>query len=647
MKRTMAALAAGLAFAATGLAKTDPAGSWCGGRMSVGCNYWASHAGMYMWRNWNAQQVEKDLDLLAAHGMTMLRVFPLWPDFQPLTAEYGIRGRFHGYRQDGRPFANPACVDEEMMGRFRFLCDAAEKCGIRLVVGLVTGWMSARLFVPPALETKNVLTDPEAVKWEVRFVRHFVREMKGHRAIAAWDLGNEIDCMGEGEEPQLWNWIFAISSAIRLEDATRPVVSGLHGVSSLETKRVNARQHAELLDVMTTHPYPLFTPNCNTAPFNTMRNGCHAACETVYYADMTGKPAFVEEAGSLGPSIASEEHAAATMRASLFSSWANGISAYLWWCGFNQDRLDFAPYRWTAIERELGLFTADGEPKPTAIAMRDFAAFLKSLPFDTLPARRKDAVVVLSETRDDWKKAQGAWLLGRRAGIDVAYALAEGDELPSAPLYVLSSCGGSMEYTREAYWRVLRKAQEGATVLITLGNGSILSNLREVAGVKTEDFFQIGSDVAVTVDGVRFSVREPSTRLLAAEGAQVVAADQNGRPALTVKPYGRGKVVFFNAAIELNAQDTAWPVYRFAAREAGIRRLVEATGDVRTVGFTEHPCKDGKVLVVAVNYAPEKTVCPVRVDGKVSRIWNGRLADGRLEIAPNDGCVFELTPEGR
>ena len=36
-----------------------------GGEFSVGCNYWASHAGMYMWRNWDAKQVEKDLDKLA------------------------------------------------------------------------------------------------------------------------------------------------------------------------------------------------------------------------------------------------------------------------------------------------------------------------------------------------------------------------------------------------------------------------------------------------------------------------------------------------------------------------------------------------------------------------------------------------------
>ena len=144
------------------------------GRFEVGCNYWASHAGIYMWRDWNGKQVEKDLDRLAACGMTVLRVFPLWPDFQPLTAEYGGGGSFRGYAQAGESLKNEAAVDDAMVGRFRFLCNVAEKRGMKLVVGLVTGWMSGRLFVPPALETKNVLTDPDAIAWQCQIGRAHV-----------------------------------------------------------------------------------------------------------------------------------------------------------------------------------------------------------------------------------------------------------------------------------------------------------------------------------------------------------------------------------------------------------------------------------------------------------------------------------------
>ena len=49
----------------------------------VGCNYWASHAGTRMWRNWDAASVEADLAALSKAGVQVIRAFPLWPDFQP------------------------------------------------------------------------------------------------------------------------------------------------------------------------------------------------------------------------------------------------------------------------------------------------------------------------------------------------------------------------------------------------------------------------------------------------------------------------------------------------------------------------------------------------------------------------------------
>lgn len=32
----------------------------------TGCNYWASHAGLRMWRDWDGAQVEKDLVALGS-----------------------------------------------------------------------------------------------------------------------------------------------------------------------------------------------------------------------------------------------------------------------------------------------------------------------------------------------------------------------------------------------------------------------------------------------------------------------------------------------------------------------------------------------------------------------------------------------------
>ena len=75
----------------------------------VGCNYWASHAGTNMWRNWDEASVEADLRALSENGVEVIRAFPLWPDFQPLTAHEKwssllreVRNRFRIRRSAGR-----------------------------------------------------------------------------------------------------------------------------------------------------------------------------------------------------------------------------------------------------------------------------------------------------------------------------------------------------------------------------------------------------------------------------------------------------------------------------------------------------------------------------------------------------------------
>lgn len=69
----------------------------------LGCNYWASHAGIYMWRNWDKQVVEQDMKHLQKCGVRVLRVFPLWSDFQPLTL--AKNNGFHEFLHGDQPGA--------------------------------------------------------------------------------------------------------------------------------------------------------------------------------------------------------------------------------------------------------------------------------------------------------------------------------------------------------------------------------------------------------------------------------------------------------------------------------------------------------------------------------------------------------------
>ena len=61
-----------------------PSALFSSGYFFVGCNYWASHAGTRMWSNWKQEIIEQDFQKLADANIQVLRIFPLWPDFQPL-----------------------------------------------------------------------------------------------------------------------------------------------------------------------------------------------------------------------------------------------------------------------------------------------------------------------------------------------------------------------------------------------------------------------------------------------------------------------------------------------------------------------------------------------------------------------------------
>lgn len=624
--------------------------SFPGTKFFTGCNYWASHAGMYMWREWNPQQVDADMALLEANGMSVIRVFPLWPDFQPLTAEYAGAGYVRDIGQSGGPLKNDAGIDDEMIARFRYLCDSASAHNLKLVVGLLTGWMSGRLFVPPALESKNVLTDAVAIRWEVRFVNYFIASLKDHPAIVAWDLGNECNVMGGVKEAESWTWMQTISSAIRLADPTRPVVSGMHSCSTCVNSSWNLFQQGELMDVLTTHPYPLWTPDCNREPFDTMRDELHPACETSLYAGFSGKPAFVEEAGSMGPTVVSDAKAAASMRAALFSSWADGLHGYLWWCAFDQDKLGFAPYDWTFIERELGLFRFDSSPKQTALAMKEFSEFLKSLPFDTLPPKQIDAVCLVTSRHDGWRSAFGSYLLSRQAGFDIRFAAAE-NKLPESKFYILPSAPGYDGYSARAWHALLDKIEAGATALISLGGSAGHTEFEAVTGLEVVTHHQTSRSGSFEIDEVTVAFGDSFTRILASKGAKVLAADESGNPMLSVHHYGNGKVVFCNFDIEGygiehggawtgDAINPLWRVYAVAAHEAGVSRIVKK--DIPTVGITEHPRGNGTALCVAINYEPLPVNCPIRINGKLGRVFRGEIKDSRLVINANDAAVFEV-----
>ena len=660
-KRTIFSMAVASALAAVTAAQAQPKAPdgpgdiFTQGEFFVGCNYWARHAGMYMWSNWRPDVVERELSELAKYGVRVMRVFPLWSDFQPLTGNCRAGGDYKGFLQNNGPLQNHAAVDEEMMRRFRFFCDVAQKNDIKLIVGIITGWMSGRQFVPVVFEEKNVLVDPEAVMWETRFTKYFVEQLKDHPAIAAWDYGNECNCMGAGLAGQaaFYNWMDHIGMAIRSKDLTRPVVSGMHSLSTDERHSVNVRQNGEIADILCTHPYALYVPGCGKEAFNTMRTALHPTAESLLYRDLGGKPCFIEEVGNLGNEFASEARSASGLRTTMFSAWANDLKGVLWWCNSDQEGLDFPPYNGTACERELGLLRDDYSPKPVMLEMKKFQDFRATLPFKKLPPRKPNAVIVVPEKVAGWTQGFGCYLMARQAGLDPNFAGAEVGELPESDLYIVASVDRDQGYTYPAQKKFFAKAYEGATVMVIVGGSARYTHFRQMTGLEVDYGARSPIDRTFVLDGTTVSCRDDFTmKVIARECEVLVKAKADDEPVFTRFKYGKGNVLVVNSPVDraaINRSDCFtgskiapfYRLFRTAAKTAGIKTKV-VKGDCPYVCFTEHPAKDGSTIVMAINFEPRAIECPISIDGKLGTVWRGKVTDSSVSLEPNEAALFEV-----
>lgn len=629
------------------------------GEFVIGCNYWASHAGTRMWSDWRPEVVRDDLNRLAAHGIQVMRVFPLWPDFQPIVQLYTSAGDPREILMSGeQPLpdtpAGRAGVSEEMLRRFEIFADLCQEHKIQLIVGLLTGWMSGRLFIPPALEKLNVLTDPLCLMWEMRFVDCFVRRLKSHPAIYAWDLGNECNVMAPVPSREAaYAWSAAISNTIRAADPSRLIVSGMHSLTPGGRNPWQIQDQAETTDILTTHPYPYWTPHTRSDALNTIRPLLHATAETRMYADIGGKTCLVEETGTMGPMLSNEEASAAFARTNLFSLWANDCRSLIWWCSSDQTELTHPPYTWTAVERELGLLRNDGSVKPVLLEMQSFRRWREALPFDRLPPKRVDAVCLLTRDQDHWGAAYAAYVLAKQAKLEIEYQYID-QPLKESGCYLLPSLNYGEAVPARRWNEILERVRNGATLYLSLNDG-ILALFNQSAGVELlTRAFRTGPYNIRLASGETLRVTAGEDIRLRADSAEVLAQEQDGNPVYTRAKCGKGWVYALTFPLEtmLTQQPgvfhsaSAQPYYRLYtafADSLAIERAVIL--DHPMVGVTEHNLDSDRRIVIMVNYSPEPAEFAVQIGSGWE--WTAALhgdgpRDGRAAVPPNHALVWQL-----
>ena len=575
------------------------------GRIALGANYWASHAATQMWRKWDAESVEADLRVLADAGIRLLRVFPNWADFQPIHACFLSGDNCRKVREtrmfdSEEPLPDTPCgragVDERMVERFEAFCDMAETLGIQLIVPLLTGQMTFRNIIPPALANRDPFSDPYALMWEGRYIECLVTRLKAKKTIVAWESGNESCILGESRGAAASEaWLRYIHQAIRCADPSRPVI-GVNGLVVPEEADWPSAMNGRLSDYVTTHPYGFWGDVYND-DFLSVRSLTFAAAQTLALEQIAGKPAFVEEHGSRRQEQTSQGGVARYMRAMLWNLWAVDAKAMLWWCAYDQTNQFIAPYNWREPCVELGLFRRDRTPYPAVESIRRFTAIQDGLPFAALPKAKPDAVIVSADT----DVIHSAYVLARQAGIFPAFASPE-KPLPNAGCYFLPAAHGRAFLTLERWEELKARVRAGATLYLSW-NDTFLDSLEEVAGV--EVVFREKRAGTDHCDFGDFTVEIPYAikRRFRALTAETLATNQDGDGVFFRNRYGDGTVYLcihnFEKVFYEGAGCYEGDAWRIWAKVCPAARLVE-TGE-KNVFVSQHDFGDGRAAFLIVN----------------------------------------------
>ena len=621
------------------------------GKIDVGLNYWSSAHATRMWKDYDSSVIEKDLALLEEHGVTLLRVFPLWDDFQPIKVlQYGGRNGtfnrevcfFDGEKPLPDTMAGRAGMDQAMLDRFRDFCNIAEKHHIKLIVAIMTAHMTGRHYMPPALENLDMMTDPFALKWEMKFYDCFVRTFKDHPAIAAWETGNEMNYTAPVKNADhAWVWTKTMHDIIRLADPDRPIV-GVMAEALYESRGKSPwliSDQGELSDIGSVHRYDILNPAAADGWMH-LRQLYRNATECRIISDITGKPCFTEETGNWRNLALSMDGVGNALNALLWIAWAENCRAFLWWCAFDQSQMFFAPYHWGDwAGLEHGVFDADGNAHPAAGVLKKFSDMLKNSPVRELPPCTADAVCIIN----DMECGYAGNILARQAGINFKFQSAR-DALTDSDVYFLPSAGERAGLSLENWAELRKKVADGAVCYIS-SDDCILPGLREFCGMQITSRKQLKSTIECVIDNEELKLSIPIQKSIVVESAEVVLSDKNGQPLMLCNQYGKGTVYTLLFALETELAQTPgtyesawWKIYRKIVK----KELVISCNDSEII-LTEHPMDGKHTAIVAVNCSDQAKTVEFRMAGNwqiTSNFGDGVMSGKQCKLPAGGGELF-------
>ncbi len=365
-------------------------------RFLLGVNYWPRRKAMYWWSDFDRGEVAEEFDVIASLGMSVVRIFLLWDDWQP----------------------TPDTVSPHRLTDLGTVLDLASERGLGLDITFFTGHMSGPNWSPGWLLDKkatshgspfvrqvisggqvvdsayrNMFHDPVALDAERLLLETVVGEYRGHPGVWMWNLGNEPDLFahphsaGEGR-----SWVREMTGVIKELDAIHPVTTGLHTANLFNDNGLRVNEVFAESDAAVMHGYPMYVDwargplDADFVPY---------LCALV--TALSGKPCLAEEwGGCTSPDTEESVDWAWTAYGHQRTQFMAGEEAFAGYVADVMPRLvevgstgafmwcfaDYATELWdrppcdeggAMHERHFGLVRPDGTLKPHAESIRAFA----------------------------------------------------------------------------------------------------------------------------------------------------------------------------------------------------------------------------------------------------------------------------------
>jgi endo-1,4-beta-mannosidase len=343
----------------------------------LGINYWPISSAMYWWQRFDVKEFSGDATRIRTAGLDSIRIFLLWEDFQP----------------------TPNQISKTALENLNKVANIAGSEGLSLIVTLFTGHMSGANWLPGwAIKTettaqrfpivsegrvlpatpRNWYADKAIMKAQALLAREVAGTLSGHRAIWAWDLGNEnSNCVVPPTHEAGIEWLETMAAEIKSVDPYHEITLGLHMEDLEQDRKLGPTEAARVCDFLCMHGYPIY---CDWADGPT--DALLLPFLGLIIQWLGERAVLFQEFGAptipYGPDNISERpEAKATVplltesEAAGYISLATGLlteygfSGAMLWCfgDYAQALWDLPPLDRATHERYFGLWRQDGTPK--------------------------------------------------------------------------------------------------------------------------------------------------------------------------------------------------------------------------------------------------------------------------------------------